>query len=369
MSDRKNTKLSQNWLDLPYLLLCSHVWQGERDANPLTYKSFRGGVGGGTFCQKSLPGILRYSHTPCTNSRPACPELSALSATEPPAHAKATERDTSGLLASFGIDLSTRIVALVGGGGKTSLMYAIARIMQERGHRVVTTTTTRIFPPTASQSPHLFLVEQDPQLSSLPEKIAQWGHVTVGRSVTRASGKLEGISDSVIHTCATYAEWVIVEADGAAGRPVKAPETWEPVIPAGADLVIPVAGLDCLGKPASEGLVFRLSRFLRLTGLDQGDIIGPDHLAMVLTHREGGMKGVEAGTTVVPFLNKLDLLPDTTLLEESVRQIFQRASCIQRVIAGCLHGQPEHDTAADESPSRPVGPRVAVFHRECSRHA
>ena len=40
-----------------------------------------------------------------------------------------------------------RMTALVGAGGKTTLMYALARRMADAGRRVVCTTTTKIFPP------------------------------------------------------------------------------------------------------------------------------------------------------------------------------------------------------------------------------
>jgi probable selenium-dependent hydroxylase accessory protein YqeC len=258
--------------------------------------------------------------------------------------------DKSHLLTSFGIDLTTRVIALVGAGGKTSLMYALAREMQLLGHRVVSTTTTRIFPPSAEQSPNLLLLEEDPELISLPDRLSRWGHVTVGQAMLTAAGKVEGIFDQGVHTCARYAQWVVVEADGAAGRPVKAPEAWEPVIPAGADLVIVVAGLDCLGKPASPAGVFRLQRFLKLTGLEEGNPIGPEHLAKALTDPEGGVKGVLPGTYVVPFLNKADLLEDPRVLEHAVQFIFQHASRIQRVVTGCLKYQSSRATTLGESP-------------------
>ncbi|MCF8109113.1 MAG: hypothetical protein K9J81_08985, partial [Desulfohalobiaceae bacterium] len=40
------------------------------------------------------------------------------------------------------------IISLVGAGGKTSLMFQLAREIAARKQRVLTTTTTRIFSPT-----------------------------------------------------------------------------------------------------------------------------------------------------------------------------------------------------------------------------
>ena len=52
---------------------------------------------------------------------------------------------------------------------------------------------------------------------------------------------------------------MLVEADGAKHHPVKVPAEWEPVIPACADLVISVIGLDCLGQPISQS-AYRMER-------------------------------------------------------------------------------------------------------------
>ena len=51
------------------------------------------------------------------------------------------------LFAGTGGAAFPRITALVGAGGKTTLMYALARRMADAGRRVVCTTTTKIFPP------------------------------------------------------------------------------------------------------------------------------------------------------------------------------------------------------------------------------
>ena len=184
--------------------------------------------------------------------------------------------DKESLLQCFDIDSTIRSVALVGAGGKTSLMYALAREMVAHHETVVTTTTTKILPPKSDESPWLILLEDDPELISLAAHLSEWGHVTVAQSLDHSSGKLQGVSADIIRRCLDVAGRVLIEADGAAGRPIKAPERWEPVIPDFVDLVIPVVGLDSIGKPATEEWVFRLERFLSVTGLGPGEIITPN---------------------------------------------------------------------------------------------
>lgn len=198
------------------------------------------------------------------------------------------------------------MVALVGAGGKTSLMYALASEVSRKLPPVVTTTTTKIYPPLTLESPRLLLQSEEPDLESLPALLAKFGHVTVARSFNHDIGKLEGISEAMVDLCSTHSRLVLVEADGAAGRPIKAPALWEPVIPQCANLVIPVVGLDSLERPALSEWVFRLDRFVAVTGTRVGDVIGPETVARLLTHPEGGLKGVPSGATIIPFLNAKD---------------------------------------------------------------
>ncbi|MBQ1365708.1 MAG: putative selenium-dependent hydroxylase accessory protein YqeC, partial [Clostridia bacterium] len=48
------------------------------------------------------------------------------------------------------------------------------------------------------------------------------------------------------------ADHILVEADGSAGRPLKAHRPWEPVIPACSDQTVCLVGASGIGKPVSE---------------------------------------------------------------------------------------------------------------------
>jgi probable selenium-dependent hydroxylase accessory protein YqeC len=252
----------------------------------------------------------------------------------------AVSLDKESLLQCFDIDSTIRSVALVGAGGKSSLMYALARELVAHHEKVVTTTTTKILPPKSDESPWLILLEDDPELISLPTHLAKWGHVTVAQSLDHSSRKLQGVSADMIRRCLDVAGRVLIEADGAAGRPIKAPDRWEPVIPDFVDLVIPVVGLDSIGKPASEEWVFRLERFLTVTGLGPGDIIRPNVVGRLLSHPEGALKGVPQTARIVPFLNKRDLLESGEAEKEAVEAIIAATSApMHRLVVGKLKGE------------------------------
>jgi probable selenium-dependent hydroxylase accessory protein YqeC len=183
-------------------------------------------------------------------------------------------------------------------------------------------------------------LEDDPELISLPAHLSEWEHVTVAQSLDHSSRKLHGVSADTIKRCQDVAGRVLIEADGAAGRPIKAPETWEPVIPDFVDLVIPVVGLDSIGKPATEEWVFRLERFLSITGLGPGEIIKPNVVGRLLSHPEGALKGVPRTARIVPYLNKLDLLKSGADEEETVEAIITAANArMRRLVVGKLKGE------------------------------
>ncbi len=240
------------------------------------------------------------------------------------------------LLDAFEIRTRYRIVSLTGAGGKTSLMLALAQEAVAAGLTVVTTTTTKIFPPKPHQSPKLLLTHDGLTVSYLADQLKEKRHVTVGHAMLD-SGKIEGIPAQLVRLCAEAADLVIIEADGAAHKPVKAPEPWEPVIVPFADLVVPVVGLDCLGKPATQEWVFRLERFLAVTGLGAGDEITPESLGVLSAHRKGGCKDVPPSAGVIPFLNKAELIRKQADLDRIASAVYSSShGRIKQLIVGSL---------------------------------
>ncbi len=202
-----------------------------------------------------------------------------------------------------------RVISLVGAGGKTSLMFALAGELASAGESVITTTTTRIFEPSSRETPLLVLeTDEDKMISLLLRNLDRYRHITLAAE-RLPSRKLRGVTVEFIIRLAklNQVSHIIVEADGAAGRPLKAPAATEPVVPQNTSLLIPVVGIDALGCRLTDKAVFRPEIFSRLTGLPLGEIVSAEAIACLMTHPNGITRGSPDQAGIVPFINKMDL--------------------------------------------------------------
>ncbi|SDG76345.1 selenium cofactor biosynthesis protein YqeC [Propionivibrio dicarboxylicus] len=207
-----------------------------------------------------------------------------------------------------------KVIALVGGGGKTTAMFALAEEFSADGHDVLMTTTTHIADPRDEPDrsfDHLWL---DPAAVADPAQIPKTAAGRGRRCVLAGSdaadaGKLKGIDPEQLTTLRHVWPFILVEADGAKRKPIKAPAAYEPVLPPTADLVLGLIGLDALGRACGTDTVHRPEHFSQITGCPPGTPIGLDHLARLATAPDGLFKQVPPATPRVLVLNKADRSP------------------------------------------------------------
>ena len=230
------------------------------------------------------------------------------------------------------------VVSIVGSGGKTTLMYALARELAERGDRVVTTTTTKIFTPRASESPKLLVSDnKEFLLKRIQELFQEATHITVAEKLL--GPKLKGLSPTVIDEIRDQgiADVILVEADGARRCPLKAPNETEPVIPSSATWTLAVVGLDGIGKPNTEEYVFRPHHYSLLTGINEGDVITSESVARVILHPEGLTKGTPERAEIVIILNKGEIDKGLDLGKEVAQFIVEaKKRSIRKVLITSL---------------------------------
>ena len=192
------------------------------------------------------------------------------------------------------LNIGRGVTALIGGGGKTTLLYTLTEELRKKG-TVLLCTSTHIMRPTQYE-----VLERAGE-AEISAALAAHGAVCVGEP--SAEGKL-GPPSLSFDALARLADYVLVEADGSRGLPLKAHLPHEPVLPQEAGQVIAVLGLTGLGRPIAEA-AHRPERYAGLTGCAPEDIATPERAARVLE--------AEALHTRV-LLNQADAADGTALL-------------------------------------------------------
>lgn len=163
------------------------------------------------------------------------------------------------------------ITAIVGSGGKTTLLKAMAAQFRSEGKRVFVTTTTHMF------------IEPDTLLTDDADVIIQALDETGYAMAGIPEGvKICALSPETYKAACAHADVVLVEADGSKHMPLKCPNATEPVIPGNADEIIAVCGLNAIGQKARD-VCHRLDLVTARLGIGADTIITAAHVQQLVT--------------------------------------------------------------------------------------
>ncbi len=198
------------------------------------------------------------------------------------------------------IDLPTSpLIAIVGAGGKTKTMFTLANELAQRGKRVITTTTTQIFYPEPGETDTLIVADETPALlKSIDEAWQQYHRITVAGSFLRTD-KLAGLQPEQPYELLmkSRADIVIVEADGARHRMIKAPAEYEPVIPLQTNVALLMMSAEAINQLLSDRIAHRPEQVATVAGINMGDVLSPAVIARLITSEQGGLKHIPETAT------------------------------------------------------------------------
>ena len=202
-----------------------------------------------------------------------------------------------------------QVIALVGAGGKTTLMYALAEEFKSQGKKVIVTTSTRI------RKPDNYYVTAD--VKEAVQVLQRSGIVVLGEEM--GEQKLHMELASSIEFLKENCDVVLIEADGAKMLPIKVPRSQEPVIIKDTEAVLGVVGLDALHQPLGKicfGQAEAISFFEKQLDekIEEADILK-------LMQSEQGLKKQVKDRYFGVILNKAD----TKERQQSARRIMDRA--------------------------------------------
>ena len=232
------------------------------------------------------------------------------------------------------------IIAVVGSGGKTTLIKKLASRYRSEGKTVLITTTTHMF------------IEEDTLLTddagAIMHALTETGYAMAG---IPDGEKIRPLSKETFDAVCTCADVVLVEADGSRRLPLKYPNATEPVIPENTGELLVVCGLNAIGQKARE-VCHRLELVKECLGIDDETVITPAHIQRLIT--EGYLKPLRAAYPTV----KISVQPrhDGSLYQRAIASLLQNEQdvsvlskewfCTQPKLILCGGGHVSREVAA-----------------------
>lgn len=137
------------------------------------------------------------------------------------------------------------MIAVIGSGGKTSLIHKAAQNYLEMGKTVFVTTTTHMYREEGT------LV--DPTMEEVTRTLTEKGYCMAGSSTADGNTeKITALAPGMLRQIDRMVDITLIEADGSRHMPLKWPAFHEPVIPDGVDEIWLVVGLPGIGHRAQD---------------------------------------------------------------------------------------------------------------------
>lgn len=197
----------------------------------------------------------------------------------------------------FFSDGKKHTICLVGGGGKTTVMYELAAAWAACGRKVLVLTSTHILCPADGS----FAADA----ATVHNLWQQRRYVVIG-TPELATGKLTAPPQDLYEALQLQADVILCEADGSRHHPCKVPAAHEPVLLPDRDIVLAVAGMDALGNSLQQACQ-RPQLAAALLGCSAEKIIDAQMLAALLLSEQGARKNVGVCAYYI-VLNKCDLI-------------------------------------------------------------
>lgn len=221
------------------------------------------------------------------------------------------------------------MISFVGGGGKTSHMLRLANELKKFGN-VLVTTTTKILIPEKKDYDNLVILENN-NLET-PEK----GITVLAKSINK-DNKIVGVDKDYLDNL--YSEnrfqFILIEADGAKEKPLKAPNETEPIIPLKTNINIGIIGGDALDRKINA-VCFREDIFNNITGKSSGDLVDDESIVKLLNHDKGLFKDTPKNAKRYFIISKCD---DNSKRERARILLNKVLSCknIDKVFLTSIH--------------------------------
>jgi len=223
------------------------------------------------------------------------------------------------------------VLSIVGAGGKTTMLFKLSEELRGRS-KILVTTTTKIYLP-AIDKYDFICTDTNALLKCF--SIKENGIYVLGTGINDEN-KVMGLSYKDLDKVLPHFDYILIEADGAKEKQLKAWNEFEPVIYGKTTKTIGIIDVQALGIVVNEDSVHRSKIFCEITGAHEGEIVKIEHLVELILNPEGLFKGAK-GEKIL-FINKVEEPNDLILAKLLAAEIkLNPRTLIDKVIIGSLN--------------------------------
>lgn len=222
------------------------------------------------------------------------------------------------------------IISIVGAGGKTTMLFKFAKELAKE-HRVLVTTTTKIFAPDKEQ--YDFLCTDKNEFEKY-ENENKNGIYVFGLGINK-DNKIIGLSESEIEILEPYFDYIIIEADGSKQKPLKGWNETEPIIYSKTTKNIGILDIRSIGTKINEENIHRSELFCKIAKAKINENVSLENIENIIIDPNGLFKNSK-GEKIL-YINKVENSQTILLAKQLVRKIKQNhPDFLNEIIIGSL---------------------------------
>ena len=230
--------------------------------------------------------------------------------------------------------LDRKVICFVGAGGKKTAMYAFCQCLE--GKRLALSSTTHMYHYDTRYVDKLVCFESLGSLSKLNDEARVQAYF--GREVGK--GRVAGLPERVLRHIWDTGEHdiMLLKADGARARLIKAPADAEPIIPSFTDYVVPIFSIKVIGRKLDSSIAHRVELLSQVMGLKIGEYIRESNLVDLMVSEDGFLRRVE-GKIVMPLINMVDSDVEEAIAVRIAEEALTLTCHYDSVIIGSMKNQ------------------------------
>lgn len=215
---------------------------------------------------------------------------------------------------------SNRCIALLGGGGKTTLMRRLGAELSASGKKVLLTSLTKML----NDPDDNVLFTNDTGRDDIKAMMDVNNPLYLMMEI-EDEAKLRGLTAESLEEIQSLADVCIFECDGARSHPIKCHSDFDPVVPEFASHVIIIVGAEIINTTVNDGVVHRPDLFMQKWKIDANFVMHPDFVADVVTSEHGYLEKIPHHQETIFYINKTDL--NINAARDLAKEISARSQC------------------------------------------